>query len=708
MVTTNSKINTLLFGLALSFPLGLIFASLYVSLKGGFTTRVLREFDLLAFWYETPFYLGYASATFYTCLAIVGMTSVIIMVTLTVLMLRSQHFGTARWARFSEMRQKGYIKPYRRITGPIFGKTSGPRGFGQYLTNGEQPHSLIIAPTRAGKGVGVVIPTLLTFDGSVIALDVKGELFESTSRARLKRGDQIIKFSPLDREGRTHCYNPVLDIVATPPERRFSEARRLAVNLIAPKGKGAEGFIEGARDLFVAGILACIECGTPTIGAVYDLFAQPGEKYKLFAQLAEESKIPEVMRIFDNMAGNDTKILTSYTSVLGDGGLNLWADPLIKNATSRSDFSIYNLRRDPTTIYLCVSPNDLEVIAPLVRLFFQQTVSILQRTMPKTDEIFEVLFLLDEFKHLGKLEAIETAVTTIAGYKGRFMFIIQSLAALTGAYEQPGKENFLSNTGVQVFMATADDETPQYISKAIGDYTFRQKSRSYSQKEPFNANIQTSDQGAPLLRPEQVRLIDDNKQIVLIKGQPPLQMDKVKYYSDRHLKPIFESQSGALPEPDPIPLIAETEFAPNAVAQPTPAPVTAKPTAAPLPADPPVVSAGGNGSVSVYDDSNVSPVEADEFAQNGDVDHAQQRDTEEFEPQALAKEEPYLYETEPEDETEEPPDRAEVQASGIVGSCRQGAQEASEQPPGIAAQRELLARIIALQEHGISNSSVKS
>ena len=211
-----------------------------------------------------------------------------------------------------------------------------------------------------------------------------------------------------------------------------------------------------------------------------------------------------------------------------------------------------------------------------MRLFFQQVVSILQREMPQKDEIFEVLFLLDEFKHLGQLEAIETAVTTIAGYKGRFMFIIQSLSALTGAYEQAGKENFLSNTGVQVFMATADDETPEYISKAIGEYTFRQKTRSYSPKEWFDSNIQVSDQGAPLMRPEQVRLVDDDKQIVLIKGQPPLHMHKVKYYADRKLKRIFASQTGDLPEPDPIPLATET-FHVALKAEPAPQPASPHP-----------------------------------------------------------------------------------------------------------------------------------
>lgn len=556
-----SKIPELLFSLIFAILTGIIISDVYLTFRHGINLQAVDEFDLLTFWYETPIYKGYATDAFYNCLKIVGASMLLATLILFFLLSKKQHHGTARWGRFQEMVRLGYIKRYKDVSGPIFGKTTGPRWFGKYLTNGEQPHSLIVAPTRAGKGVGIVIPTLLTFNGSVVALDVKGELFDLTSRARQTRGDRIFKFSPLDREGRTHCYNPVLDIVAVQPERRFSETRRLATNLITAKGKGAEGFLDGARDLFVAGVLACIERGTPTIGAVYDLFALPGEKYKLFAQLAEETSIPEVRRIFDNMASNDTKIITSYTSVLGDGGLNLWADPLIKNATSRSDFSIYDLRRDPTSIYLCVSPNDLEVIAPLVRLIFQQLVSILQRSMPEKDEIFEVLFLLDEFKHLGQLEAIETAVTTIAGYKGRFMFIIQSLSALTGAYEQAGKQNFLSNTGIQVFMATADDETPEYISKAIGDYTYTSKSKSYNQKEWFNANIQYSDQGTNLLRPEQVRMISEDKQIVLIKGQPPLHMHKVKYYSDRHLKRIFDAQDGPLPLPDPIPLTAEpTKF----------------------------------------------------------------------------------------------------------------------------------------------------
>ena len=596
---------TIAFSFTLSSTLGFIFASISTYFVYGYDPAVLVDADILAFWYEMPFVLGYTSAGFVLGSRVFAWTVGILM-TLTLVLLfmpgRKMPHGTAKWASISDMVRKGYVKNYKGINGPIFGKTTAPKGKGMYVTDNDMPHSLVVAPTRAGKGVGVVIPTLLTYEGSVLALDVKGELFEETSRARLAKGQKVFKFSPLDDSGRTHCYNPVDDIVRVPPERRFIEARRVAANLIVAKGKSAEGFIDGARDLFVAGLLYCIEKGNPTIGAVYDLLATPGEKYKLFAHLASQSEVPEVKRIFNNMAGNDTKIITSYTSVLGDGGLNLWADQLIKTATSKSDFSVYDLRRDPTSIFLCVSPNDLEVIAPLIRLIFQQLVSILQRTMPEKDEIHNVLFLLDEFKHLGKLEAIATAITTIAGYRGRFMFIIQSLSALTGAYEQHGKENFLSNTGIQVFMATADDETPQYISKAIGDQTHRSISKTRTDGDAWGGSRQFSEQGSPLIRPEQIRLLDEDTEIVLIKGQPPMKIPKVKFYADRILKRLYNAQKGPLPDApiqvfdpgvdvSPLAEKAASETAtPNdeqeavSAPQPTPAPGT------PTPSEPPPVT----------------------------------------------------------------------------------------------------------------------
>lgn len=173
------------------------------------------------------------------------------------------------------MRRTGYLRRYRGVTGPVFGKTSGPFWPGYYLTNGEQPHSLIVAPTRAGKGVGIVIPTLLTFKGSVIALDVKGELL-SSPRGRANRRRRRVQ---IRAAGFGAAHKLLQSAVGS-----YSAAATAAIHRGPPlgrkpdygQGEGAEGFVSGARDIFVAGILACIERGTPTIGAVYDLFAQPG------------------------------------------------------------------------------------------------------------------------------------------------------------------------------------------------------------------------------------------------------------------------------------------------------------------------------------------------------------------------------------------------------------------------------------------------
>ncbi len=533
-------------------PLGLLVSIVYLSLQNGFSAEKLANPNFLALWEQSPFVVGELTDAYVMALASGAASTCLILLCVLIFLYRpdpNNAHGTARWASDRELIKKGYFQPYSNIIGPILGKSCRAESGGKYLTNGPHPHILVSAPTRAGKGVGVVIPTMLTHNGSSVVLDVKGELFDLTSRSRQARGDRVFKFSPLDPQGRTHRYNPVEDIAATSPERRFIEARRLAASLIVPKGKGAEGFVDGARDLLVAGILAAIERGTPTIGAVYDLFSQPGEKYQLFAKLAEETNSIEARRIFDNMAGNDTKILTSYTSVLGDGGLNLWADQLVKNATEKSDFDIHALRREPHCIYIVVSPNDIEVLSPLVRLLFQQTVAILQRTLPNKDEIFEVLFLLDEFKHLGKMQAIETAITTIAGYNGRFMFIIQSLSALTENYGQSGKENFLGNTGIQVFMATSDADTPEYIAKAIGEYTHTSRSKSWNSFETLKSNIQERHESAKLIRPEQIRLLDEDLEIVLIKGEPPLLINKVRFYKDKVLKRLFADQSGPFPEP---------------------------------------------------------------------------------------------------------------------------------------------------------------
>lgn len=456
--------------------------------------------------------------------------------------------GTARWAEERELRKAGLVASIAEVQGPIFAKFGAPRKKRPYLTSTEIPHSLIAAPTGSGKGVGIVIPTLLTYNGSVVCLDVKGENFEKTSRHRVFLGDQIFKFAPYDKHGRTHRYNPMDIVTHADDRRRFTEARRLASSLIIAKAKSAEGFLEGAREIFAASVVFAIEQGAPTIAAVHDLISQQGEAHKNFETMASEARAPESVSIFNRMASTDIRTLSAYLSVLSDGGLSLWADPAVRDATSHSDFTFTDLRRTPSTIYFVVGPNDLDPLSALIRLMFQQAVAITQREMPQQDEPFPVLFLLDEFASLGRMDALSQAITTLRGYGGRLMIIVQSLSNLQ-VYGQDGAQNFLANCRLQLFMAPADKDTPDYISRAIGDFTRKARSKSWQSTEFMSANVQEREEGARLIRPEELRKLGENTIVALIQNQDPVKTDKVLYYEDAALRLIFEAQSGALPEP---------------------------------------------------------------------------------------------------------------------------------------------------------------
>ena len=462
---------------------------------------------------------------------------------------RRAEYGSARWANARDLK-RGHLldtMPERAIA-PLLGKLGRPGGRGAYLSSSRFPHTLVAAPTGAGKGVGVVIPTLLTYRGCVVVLDVKGENFALTARRRRAIGDRVYKFAPYDEQGRTHRFNPLDDVARVAERRRYTEARRLAASLIVAKGQSAEGFIEGAREVFAALCLTAIEQGTPTIGAVYDLVSQGGDGASVFEKLATQTGSPEAKKVFNRMAGTDSRILSSYLSVLSDGGLSLWADPAVRDATSATDFSLYDLRRKGTSVFVVVSPNDLVPLAPLVRILFQQAIAILQRAEPGPDEKLHVLFLMDEFASLGRMEVLSSAITTLRSYAGRVMIVVQSLATLKDLYGQDGAANLMANCGLQLFMAPSDGETPKYISEAIGDYTREARSVSKTPGQ-WRRSVQIRHEGARLIRPEDLRTLDKEKVVVLIQNSAPALLHRISYFKDRVLKRLFEQQTGPLPEP---------------------------------------------------------------------------------------------------------------------------------------------------------------
>ena len=619
-----------LFGAALGTFAATVVASAIVTVVGGGRFEDVGMFGILAHappnW---PWDWSGMSRTFELALLSIGGGALVGAVGLAALGHRPQltSHGAARWATADELKRRGLAVPLAKLSGPIFAKLGSPRSSAPFVTSADIPHAFVAAPTGSGKGVGVVIPTLLTYGGSVICLDVKGENFTATSRVRAAMGDRVFKFAPYDDEGRTHRFNPLAEVASLPPERRYTEAQRIAESLIAMGGENVQGFLVSAKQIFAAGILAAVERGTPTIGAVHDLLSGEGEFAEMFGELAEKTNVAEAKSIFRRMAGTADRTLSAYMSVLFDGGLGAWRDAYVRSATDASDFDLADFRLTPTTLYIVVGPNDLRVLAPVVRLLFQQTVATLQRAEPGPDEPYPVLLLLDEFPSLGRMQTLSDAITTVRSYGGRLLIIAQSLANLKLAYGADGAQNFLANCRLQLFMAPADADTPEYVSRSIGDFTRKSRSRSWTMGQLTGTSVQEREEGARLLRPEAMRSLGDEDCVLLVQDCPPVKARKVFYYRDRKLRKLVEGQVGALPKP-PVTFCARCAAAGRVhapVGEKT-APTTADPVERPEPvrsgeqakevADEPIeivplVSAGGVPSVS-----------APEEKSNGDDDRA--------------------------------------------------------------------------------------
>ena len=484
---------------------------------------------------------------------------------------RPTTYGSAEWATARELDRAGLLaRKLAEVRGPIWGKLGTPTSRGAYLSSAKIIHSLVVAPTGAGKGVGVVIPTLLTYTGSTVVLDVKGENYEKTARRRQQLGDNVFRFAPYAKDRRSHRYNPFDELAAAPERRRYSEALRLANSLVEARGRGTESWFEGAREIFAATAVVALEHKAPTIAAVYDLLTQPGSPADLLAGLAEATASGEARSIFNRFGGLPEKVLGSYMSVLFDGGLRLWADPDVRDATAASDFEITRLRSDPGSVFICVSQKDLSVLAPLIRLMFQQMFTLLQETDRTEADTFDVLFLLDEFASLGKMEEMGRAITTVRSSGAHLMLIIQSLPNLREIYGPDGAANFMGNCELQLFMAPTDVDTPRYISEAIGDQTRMVRVRSWRQRGFDAASIQERQEGIRLIRPEQIRLLGPDAAIALIRDRNPVRLDKVRYYEDRHLKQVFDGQKHEAAGKD-VPLMPKTPLpGESAVLRPKP------------------------------------------------------------------------------------------------------------------------------------------
>jgi type IV secretion system protein VirD4 len=546
-------------------------------------------------------------------------------------------FGDARFATLKEVKDAGLLSAKKGIIVGLF--------MGRYLVFGGSQHALMSAPTRGGKGVGVVIPNLLTWPDSAVILDMKLENHAITSKYRAKHGQACFLFNPTATDYRTHRYNPLF-YISDDPHFRIDDIQKIASMLYPDVPNTDPIWTATPRTLFLGITLYLLE--TPgkavTIGQVLRESLVDGDGVQHFARIISaralgeripqasateahqqaekhlrallsdkakaieshpvltdmaiwchlsvryrtrvrrrvavlrkrDAKTPDIMTAvldapFDRESAElrralspaCVRALNAYTSIKSDNTrsgiittfrsrLELWNNPLVDAATSANDFDLRDLRKKRMTIYVGVTPDNLERLSSLLLLFWQQTIDLNIRELPERNPAlkYQVLVLPDEFTAPGKLPVLAKGISFLAGYGIRLLPIIQSPSQLVETYGEHAARTFKQNHALQIVFPpkATDTDVAEEISKWLGNQTVKGVSESKSKKllSRREATENVSDQRRPLMWPQEITGLGQQRELVVVENCPPILARKIQFFKDHTFMDRLKSVSPSL------------------------------------------------------------------------------------------------------------------------------------------------------------------
>ncbi|MEP1231567.1 MAG: type IV secretory system conjugative DNA transfer family protein [Litorimonas sp.] len=434
------------------------------------------------------------------------------------------NLGNAQFADAHDVKKAGL----RSSSGLILGKFKG-----QYMMDDGQTHVLVSAPTGSGKGVGIVIPNLLNWNGSAVVLDIKGENYELTSGFRHQHGQQVFVFSPFSET--SHRFNP-FDAINPNPRQRFNDIQNIA-QIILPDNDKDPTWSQQGRALFVAFALYLLDkdgqiCSVGNILRFLQTQDDTRDIVKGIMAVEGDKLDPSAQRTFSNFSQQEKRMSESVKVGLV-GALSLWNSPSIDAATSHTDFDISALRKTKMTIYVVVSLADISSLRPLLTLFFEQVFAVQLRKEPGKEDKHKVLFLMDEFESLGTMDGIVDKLPFVRSFNIRIMAIIQGLSQLDQRYSVAGRDKILQGSKHQIFFASNDQQTTNYVSQTLGKTTIETVSKSRSKQ---GRSVSRQSQARELMLPQEVREMSPDKLILITEGTRPILGDKIKYFKDAAMK----------------------------------------------------------------------------------------------------------------------------------------------------------------------------
>ncbi|MBB6182356.1 type IV secretory system conjugative DNA transfer family protein [Pseudorhizobium flavum] len=446
--------------------------------------------------------------------------------------------GSARFATDKE------VSPLVRTdNGLLMGRDAKT---GKILRYAGPSHLLTMAPTRTGKGVGTIIPNLLTADRSIVCIDPKGENAKIASRARERFGPVHV-LDPFGVTGiRSSAYNP-LDILNPDGLDVAEDASTLADALVVdePGMTGEAHWNEEAKALISGLILRIVAVEPPTrrhLGTLREYLTLAPERFA--AVLKEMQDMNEagglIARAANRHLGKSDREAAGVLSA-AQRHTHFLDSPRMNRVLDESYFSFADLKRRNTTVFLVLPPDRLSTYSRWLRLLVTQSLLDMARTPEKPHT--PVLYLLDEFAALGYLAPVERAMGLMAGYGVQLWPILQDVHQLRSTYGQKAG-TFLSNAGVLQVFGVNDHDSARLVSELLGQETVVFRTMAHSvDSEQSGITYSQHHTARPLLTSDEIRTLPSHVQLLFLAGRRPIVAHKLRYYSDAEFQGTFDIAS---------------------------------------------------------------------------------------------------------------------------------------------------------------------
>jgi type IV secretion system protein VirD4 len=417
---------------------------------------------------------------------------------------------------------------------------------GNYLIGvKDDRHIMTVAGSRAGKGVSTIIPNLIEYPGSVLVIDPKGENARHTRNRRAKGvsgggsglGQDVFVLDPFGVSGHeSSSFNP-LSMINPEADTAVDDAALVAEALVIQEEGPGRHFSSAARN-FLRGLIlyVCTEnFEKRNLLRVRELLTLDAEGFKyLLDAMKETSQLCNgvICRAANSMAAKSENERSGVISTAVEQ-TDFLDSPALGRCLANSDFSLADLKRKPTTVYLCLPAGRMATHSRWLRIIVNLAVEAMERE--QAQPVHPVLFVMDEFAVLDHLSSIEKAAGQIAGFGVKLWPILQDLSQLKSIYKDRW-ETFMGNAGLLQFFGNNDLTTLQHLSQRLGRSTILQVSKGeISTDQGANGFTGESTQlhANELMTPDEIGCFfsrQSNAQILLWPGSDPIAIDRVKYY----------------------------------------------------------------------------------------------------------------------------------------------------------------------------------